>query len=100
MPAWHACNGVLLHTSLHESFGYAIAEAGAVGCDLAVLEHPGAAEFWPEATRYGGVDEAAWLICNASPHRWRVHVTQRFSLARQITATTEMLLFPVSRHAP
>jgi glycosyltransferase involved in cell wall biosynthesis len=94
MPAWHARNGVLLHTSLHESFGYSIAEAAAVGCDLAVLEHPGAAEFWPEATRYGTVDEAVELIRKAAPHRWRNHVVQNFSLARQLAATAGVLHKP------
>jgi len=94
MPAWHARNGVLLHTSLHESFGYAIAEAAAVGCDIAVLEHPGAGEFWPAATRYGTVDEAAWLIRNAAPHRWREHVVRHFSLARQLDATAALLRCP------
>jgi glycosyltransferase involved in cell wall biosynthesis len=94
MPAWHARNGVLLHTSLHESFGYAIAEAAVVGCDIAVLEHPGAAEFWPEATRYGTIDEAVWLIRSAAPHRWRDHVAQHFSLARQVAATAALLLSP------
>jgi glycosyltransferase involved in cell wall biosynthesis len=91
MPSWHACNGVLLHTSLHESFGYAIAEAAATGCDLAVLDHPGAAEFWPDAIRYGTVEEAARLICDAAPYRWRDHVTQNFSLARQIVAAATVL---------
>ena len=99
MPAWHARNGVLLHTSLHESFGYAIAEAAAVGCDIAVLDHPGAAEFWPETTRYGTVDEAVWLIRNAAPHRWRDHVTQHFSLARQVATTAEVLRSSAPAHA-
>jgi glycosyltransferase involved in cell wall biosynthesis len=90
MPAWHARNGVLLHTSLHESFGYAIAEAAAVGCDLAVLDHPGAAEFWPDATRFGTVAEAAAMIRAAAPHRWRAHV-QRFALERQVEAVAAML---------
>jgi glycosyltransferase involved in cell wall biosynthesis len=91
MPAWHARNGVLLHTSLHESFGYAIAEAAVVGCDIAVLEHPGAAEFWPAATRFATVDAAVELIRDAAPHRWREHVVQRFSLERQLAATAELL---------
>ena len=94
MPDWHARNGVLLHTSLHESFGYAIAEAAAAGCDIAVFEHPGAAEFWPAARRFGTVNEAVWLIRNARPHRWRDHVTRNFSLARQIAATAAMLQSP------
>jgi len=100
MPAWHGRNGVLLHTSLHESFGYAIAEAGAVGCDLAVLEHPGADEFWPETIRYGTVDEAVWLIRNAAPHRWRDHVARHCALEHQLTRTAAMLCSPTSGEAP
>jgi glycosyltransferase involved in cell wall biosynthesis len=99
MPDWHARNGVLLHTSLHESFGYAIAEAAAVGCDIAVFDHMGAAEFWPETTRYGTVDEAVWVIRNAAPHRWRDHVTQRFSLRRQVAAIVALLHAPMLAHA-
>jgi len=91
MPEWHARNGVLLHTSVHESFGYAIAEAAAVGCDIAVLEHPGADEFWPAATRYGTAEVAVDLVRNAAPHRWRNHVVDRFSLERQVAATVEAL---------
>lgn len=94
MPAWHARNGILLHTSLHESFGYAIAEAAAVGCGLAVLDHPGSSEFWPAASRFGTVEEAVWLIRDAAPHRWRDHVVQRFSLDRQIAATADLFRAP------
>ncbi len=94
MPAWHARNGVLLHTSLHESFGYAIAEAAATGCDIAVLDHPGSAEFWPAATRYATPEEAVWLIRDAAPHRWRHHVAQHFALERQLAATADLLRAP------
>ena len=91
MPDWHARNGVLLHTSLHESFGYAIAEAAATGCDLAVLDHPGADEFWPDSVRFGTVAEAVVLIRAAQPHRWRDYVQQRFALSRQLQATAQLL---------
>jgi glycosyltransferase involved in cell wall biosynthesis len=99
MPEWHAGNGVLLHTSLHESFGYAIAEAAAVGCEIAVLEHMGAAEFWPDTTRYGTADEAVQIIRNARPHRWRDHIFQNYSLTRQIDATVAVLQAPAVAHA-
>jgi glycosyltransferase involved in cell wall biosynthesis len=91
MPAWHAHNGILLHTSLHESFGYAIAEAAAVGCDIAVLENPGAAEFWPVNRRFGTVDEAARMVCEAEPYRWRKHIAQNFSLGQQIAGIEALL---------
>ncbi len=91
MPAWHAANGVLLHTSLHEGLSYAVLEAAASGCDLAVFDHPGAAECWPEATLFGTVDQAVSLIRNARPNRWRAHVEQHFSLQRQIADISAML---------
>lgn len=83
MRDWHAGNAVLLSTSLHESFGYAIAEAACTGCDLAVLDHLGADEFWPAPVRFGTVDEACRLIRDASPGKWRDLVGARFSLDRQ-----------------
>ncbi len=92
MPAWHARNGVLLHTSLHESFGYAIAEAACVGCDLAVLDHPGADEFWPDAVRFASVEQAVARILAAAPHRWRDAIAARFPLDRQIDAVARLLL--------
>ncbi len=91
MPGWHARNAALLSTSLHESFGYAIAEAAAVGCDLAVLDHRGAEEFWPEAVRFGTVDQAVGLLCNARPGRWRGLAEDRFGLDRQVAAVLALL---------
>jgi len=94
MPAWHARNGILLSTSLHESFGYAIAEAAAAGCDLAVLDHVGADEFWPEDTRFVAVEDAVRLIRTAAPNRWRKLVAERFSLTRQVASVLDILNAP------
>jgi len=94
MPAWHARNGVLLHTSLHESFGYAVAEAAAVGWDIAMLDHPGSDEFWPDAVRFGTVAEAVARVMGAQPHRWRRYVADRVGLERQVMATADLLLQP------
>lgn len=98
MPGWHARNAVLLSTSLHESFGCAIAEAASVGCDLAVLDHLGADEFWPRAARFATVDEACWLIRNAAPGRWRGLIEQRFSLGRQAGRMRQIVLGIASEH--
>ena len=94
MPEWHARNAVLLSTSLHESFGYAIAEAASVGCDLAVLDFPAAGEFWPEAVRFGTAEEAVRLIEVARPHRWRDWVAARYGLDRQVAALLDILAPP------
>ncbi len=100
MPAWHIGNGVLLSTSLHESFGFAIAEAAAAGCDLAVLDHLGAAEFWPDAVRFVGIDDAARLIRAVAPDRWRRYVAQSFPLERQVTAVLDLLAAPRVERPP
>jgi glycosyltransferase involved in cell wall biosynthesis len=94
MPAWHAANSVLLHTSLHEGLSYAVLEAAASGCDLVVFDHPGAAACWPAAVLFGTVDEAVSLIRAARPGRWREHVCGGFSLQRQIGALAAMLNDP------
>lgn len=91
MPAWHAANGVLLHTSLHEGLSYAILEAAASGCDLAVFDHPGAADCWPAQVLFGTTDEAITMIRAARPGRWRAHVSDNFSLRQQIVAISAML---------
>jgi glycosyltransferase involved in cell wall biosynthesis len=94
MPAWHARNAVLLSTSLHESFGYAIAEAASCGCDVAMLDQVGAEEFWPEAMRFRTGVEAAAMIRVARPGKWREMVTERFSLRQQVERL-RLLLQPV-----
>jgi glycosyltransferase involved in cell wall biosynthesis len=91
MPAWHARNGVLLSTSLHESFGYAIAEAAAAGCDIAVLDHPGADEFWPREVRFARIGDAVDMIRESKPCRWNKLIAERFSLDRQVALLHELL---------
>ena len=91
MPAWHARNAVLLSTSVYESFGYAIAEAASCGCDVVMLDQPGAEEFWPPEMRFGTAEEAAALIRTARPGRWRDIVVRRFSLDRQVRALRSLL---------
>lgn len=94
MPAWHARNAVLLSTSLHESFGYAMAEAASCGCDVVMLDQPGAAEFWPEEMRFGTAQEAAAMIQAARPGRWREMAAERFSLTMQIEKLRGILCPP------
>jgi glycosyltransferase involved in cell wall biosynthesis len=91
MPAWHARNFLLLSTSLHESFGYAIAEAASCGCDVAMLDHLGAAEFWPDEIRFGTAAEAAGMIKAARPGKWRELILQRFSLDLQLEKLRRIL---------
>ena len=91
MPAWHMQNGVLLHTSFHEGLSYAVLEAAASGCDLAVFDSPGTAECWPACTLFRTVDEAIALIHAAVPGRWLSYVSERYTLQRQLFAFSTML---------
>ena len=94
IPAWHAANGVLLSTSLHESFGMGIAEAAAAGCDLAVLDHVGAEEFWPEEVRYITIEQASDRILAARPQRWVRLAAERFDVRGQADAVVNLLAAP------
>ncbi len=94
MPAWHSLNGVLLSTSLHESFGYAIAEAAAAGCDIAVLDYRGAEEFWPIQRRFVTVGAAVSMIRESNPNRWCKLIADRFTLERQVAALRVLLATP------
>lgn len=99
MGQWHASNGVLLSTSVYESFGYAIAEAACCGCDVAMLDHAAAAEFWPEEMRFACIDDAVAKIRAARPHRWRDLVTSNYSLDRQASHLLETLLTPAEHYS-
>lgn len=91
MPSWHQANGTLLHTSLHESFGYAVAEAALCGCDIVVADHPGAATTWPGEVLFGSIEQATSKILDAKPHRWRNFVIKNFSLETQINNLAQLL---------
>jgi glycosyltransferase involved in cell wall biosynthesis len=91
MPMWHRGNGALLHTSLHEGLSYAVLEAAASGSDLAVFDHPGAAECWPQSILFNRVEEAVALVRNAVSGRWRRYVCERYSLDRQLQRLAAVL---------
>jgi glycosyltransferase involved in cell wall biosynthesis len=84
MPAFLADKGVILSTSIHESFGYNIAEAMAVGALPVVHDYPGAEEFWPDEIRFSSIDEAVEKIMNGQTHKWSQYVREKFPLAKQL----------------
>ncbi len=91
MPAWHAANGVLLQTRLHGGLSHAVLEAASSGCDIAVVDHPGAGECWPAEMLFRTVDEAVALIRSARPGRWREYICNTYSLERQIAEVSAIL---------
>jgi glycosyltransferase involved in cell wall biosynthesis len=91
MPAWYADKGILLSTSMYESFGLNIGEAMAVGAFPVVHAFPGAEVLWPQECLFASVDDAVALIRSGQPHLYRGWVAERYGLDRQIDAVLALL---------
>ena len=91
MPAWYADKGVLLSTSMYESFGLNIGEAMATGAFPVVHAFPGADRLWPNECLFASTDDATALIRAARPGLYRGWVGDRYSLDRQISAVLALL---------
>ncbi len=99
MPGWYADKGVLLSTTMYESFGLNIGEAMAVGAFPVVHEFPGAKTLWPVECQFAGIDAAMALIRAARPGLYRGWVAERYGLAQQ-AATILVLLDDLPRRVP
>jgi glycosyltransferase involved in cell wall biosynthesis len=97
MPTWYADKGVLLSTSMYESFGMAIGEGMAVGCYPVIHHFPGAEHLWPPECLFSAEDEAVALIRSARPNLYRDWVTNRYSLERQAASVLSLLAEVQSR---
>jgi glycosyltransferase involved in cell wall biosynthesis len=91
MPAWYADKGVLLSTSMYESFGMNIGEAMATGAFPVVHAFPGADRLWPCECLFAAEDEAVALIGAARTGLYRDWVVQRYSLERQVDQVLTLL---------
>jgi glycosyltransferase involved in cell wall biosynthesis len=91
MPAWYADKGVLLSTTMYESFGLNIGEAMAVGAFPVVHDFPGADLLWPQECLFASVEEAVALIRAAQPGLYREWVAERYGLAMQAAAMLGVL---------
>jgi glycosyltransferase involved in cell wall biosynthesis len=91
MPVWYANKGVLLSTSMYESFGMNIGEAMAVGAFPVVHDFPGSDRLWPEECLFAGIDDAVALIRSARPGLYREWVSDRYGLDRQIASVLRLL---------
>ncbi|HEX3574899.1 MAG TPA: glycosyltransferase family 4 protein [Rhodopila sp.] len=91
MPGWYGDKGVLLSTSMYESFGMNIGEAMATGAFPVVHGFPGAEGLWPEECLFASVEEAVALIGAARPGLYRDWVADRYGLERQIARVLELL---------
>ena len=71
---WFKNKSVILSTSDHEGFHYAVGQGMAAGCFPVVWPWPTAREFWGPFV-VDGVEAAADRISNYPPsHRWRLYV--------------------------
>lgn len=91
MPRWYADKGVLLSTSMYESFGLNIGEAMATGAFPVIHAFPGADQLWPSECLFAVEDEAVALIGAARPGLYRDWVVQRYSLRQQISQVLALL---------
>lgn len=91
IAAWYADKGVLLSTSMYESFGLNIGEAMAVGAFPVVHAFPGADRLWPTECLFASIDHAIALIRAARPHLYRDWVADRYGLDGQIRAVLAAL---------
>jgi glycosyltransferase involved in cell wall biosynthesis len=91
MPAWYADKGVLLSTSMYESFGMNIGEAMAAGAFPVVHGFPGADTLWPGECLFASVDDAVTLIQSGQPGRYREWVSERYGLKQQVSAVLALL---------
>jgi glycosyltransferase involved in cell wall biosynthesis len=91
MPAWYSDKGVLLSTSMYESFGMNIGEAMAAGAFPVVHGFPGADQLWPADCVFSSVDHAVALIQSARPGLYREWVADRYGLDRQVRSMLEVL---------
>jgi len=91
MPGWYADKGVLLSTTMYESFGLNIGEAMATGAFPVVHDFPGAEMLWPRECLCAGIEAAVALIRGAQPGLYRDWVAERYGLAQQEAAVLAVL---------
>lgn len=94
MPAWLQDKGVLLSTSLYESFGLNIGEAMAAGAFPVIHNFPGASNTWPHECLYSTIDEAVALIRAAEPGKYMDYVRRRYDSMLQFIAVDALLAKP------
>lgn len=91
MPTWFADKGILLSTSMYESFGMNIGEAMAVGAFPVIHNFPGAGSLWPHECLFAGIEEAVAKIVTAQPGLYRNWIADRYGLDRQIDSVLGLL---------
>lgn len=94
MPAWLEGKGVLLSTTLYESFGMNIGEAMAAGAFPVIHDFPGADQLWPSECLFTTVDEAVRMIQSARPGLYVDYVRDHYDAGVQFAAVDALLAEP------
>lgn len=103
MPRWYVDKGVILCTSMYESFGMNIGEAMATGAFPVIHAFPGADSLWPQECLFASVEDAVALIRSGRPHLYRAWVGERYGLDQQVRQVLELLrqiVPPAGRRPP
>lgn len=83
----------VLSTSIHESFGYNIAEAMAKGIKPIIHNFHGAREIWPEECVYNFIYEVPEILNSSyESEKYRRHVEDNYSLEKQIKLLADLLI--------
>jgi hypothetical protein len=87
IQSWLEDKNYLLSTSIHESFGYSIGEAMAMGIKPLIHRFPGSEELWPHHCLFSSTDELIEMIReknNYNSIEYYKFVEQRYSLKSQM----------------
>ncbi len=93
VAAWLEDKDYFLSASIHESFGYAIAEAMAMGIKPVVHNFLFARDVWPEEMLYDTVGEAVRMIVEEpyDSRAYRGFIEAQYALDRQVARAKEIL---------
>jgi 2-polyprenyl-3-methyl-5-hydroxy-6-metoxy-1,4-benzoquinol methylase/glycosyltransferase involved in cell wall biosynthesis len=90
---WLENKNYILSTSIHESFGYGIAEAMAKGIKPVIHNFIFAGEIWDKRYLFNTIDEAVGMIEEKSYHsmEYRKFIEENYSLAKQLKTINKMI---------
>lgn len=93
VAGWLHDKHVLLSTSIHESFGYAIAEAMACGIKPVIHDFPFVKEIWPPELLFRTVREAVDLVTavDYDSDAYRAYVERNFAFDAQLAQVRALI---------
>lgn len=101
VSTWLEDKNYILSTSIHESFGYGIAEAMCKGLKPIIHNFLFAEEIWDEKFMFNSIGEAVKMICdkNYNSSEYRLFIENKYSLDKQLGKIKDLLInLPEKRH--